>query len=286
MHFSGSSQFLFPSRLQNKEDSLLAAVKGPSFAKTLSGPAGAEGSLFDLEDLDPNHLDRDSVGRPQSQSSSPLRSIALDCRSESQLRAWAMDAACADRSTGRLPFPPPHSYLDPSPPPGLLPLPYLPYHHIQIPSHLPFDDRFVYLAQRVYRARCLDLGVAPSSDQELRFVTLMARGCSPPDVPALSVCGLADLQLGSHAVREVAEFLYFDDRFSTLKLKGNPLGDTGASFVGALLSGNSALTCVDLQATGVGPSGCEALLIGAQSAVMLLRLQFDYSCNLRRSLEL
>ena len=173
-----------------------------------------------------------------------------------------------------LPFPEPSPYLNPMPPSqtssNRFIIPQLQYEHIQLPQRFPFGDRFVYLAQRVYRARCLDLVVSPSREQEIRFVSLMSHACAPADKPANSYFSVQNLQLGISAAREICEFLYFDEQFETLHLGGNPIGDVGAGYLGETLKRNRTLHHLKFMATSLEPQGFQAIFLGMAQCPQLL----------------
>lgn len=152
-------------------------------------------------------------------------------------------------------------------------------------AHHSFPLFMLLIAQKLFRAKCRDLGIQPSNEKERRFVWLLCRqsmgggagggrGASTEEGAGgeddltdeetnpggLLSFRVPDANLGALALKELCAFLGPDRRFGHLQLSGNVISDAGAEGLSQLLHDNDVLTSLDIRGCGLGQSAFALLL--------------------------
>ena len=148
-------------------------------------------------------------------------------------------------------------------------------------AHHSFPLFMLLIAQKLFRAKCRDLGISPSNEKERRFVWLLCRqsmgggagGARAQEQGAdddltdeesnpggLLSFRVPDANLGALALKELCAFLAPDRRFGHLQLSGNVISDAGAEGLAQLMRDNDVLTSLDIRGCGLGQSAFALLL--------------------------
>nr|CCC89756.1 ribonuclease inhibitor-like protein [Trypanosoma congolense IL3000] len=105
----------------------------------------------------------------------------------------------------------------------------------------------------LYQAKCLDQGLSPSWEREMRFMELISSNCK-----GTFFC-LRESGLGPMSAEAIAHILSSNTKYIVLDLSGNRLLDEGACLIAKLIRINKTLVHVGLRSNDIGHVGGEAL---------------------------
>ncbi|CBZ36017.1 ribonuclease inhibitor-like protein [Leishmania donovani] len=101
----------------------------------------------------------------------------------------------------------------------------------------------------LYEARCLDQGLPPSWQREMRFMELVSAKCK-----GRFFC-LPESGFGVCSAEALAAVLSRNSHYSVLDLSGNCLRDDGARFIAQLIKRNRTLVHIDVASNDIGHVG-------------------------------
>eukprot|EP01107_Rhizomastix_libera_P016813 TRINITY_DN7259_c0_g1_i1.p1 TRINITY_DN7259_c0_g1~~TRINITY_DN7259_c0_g1_i1.p1 ORF type:complete len:735 (+),score=218.38 TRINITY_DN7259_c0_g1_i1:32-2206(+) len=117
------------------------------------------------------------------------------------------------------------------------------------PTGLITDD----VISVIYHAKCNDLHLIPTAERLERFAALLRTSC------AASVADVKETGFGVSATKILCDFLCSSERYHTLVLASNSIGDEGAASVAKLIAANNTLVAIDLKGCEIGNKGNSAI---------------------------